>query len=68
MQSPSDHSPLRFFANVCTEYHQGSPVQPLALIKARAIGLMSMIDSGASDDKIIAVATGDPEFSSYLEA
>jgi inorganic pyrophosphatase len=43
-------------------------VQPLALIKARAIGLMTMIDSGASDDKIIAVATGDPEFSSYLEA
>jgi inorganic pyrophosphatase len=32
-------------------------VQPLALIKARAIGVMTMIDSGASDDKIIAVAT-----------
>lgn len=43
-------------------------VQPLALIKARAIGLMTMVDSGASDDKIIAVATGDPEFSNYLEA
>src|SRR5215470_8942685 len=38
-------------------------VQPLALIKARAIGLMTMIDSGASDDKIISVATNDPEFS-----
>ena len=44
------------------------PVQPLALIKARAIGLMTMIDSGATDDKIIAVATNDPEFSDYLEA
>jgi inorganic pyrophosphatase len=43
-------------------------VQPLALIKARAIGLMSMVDSGATDDKIIAVATNDPEFNSYLEA
>lgn len=43
-------------------------VQPLALIKARAIGLMTMIDSGASDDKVIAVATGDPEFNSYVEA
>jgi inorganic pyrophosphatase len=43
-------------------------VQPLALIKARAIGVMTMIDSGASDDKIIAVATNDPEFSSYIEA
>ncbi len=29
---------------------------------------MTMIDSGASDDKIIAVATNDPEFSDYLEA
>src|SRR5213080_268194 len=44
------------------------PVQPLALIKARAIGLMTMIDSGASDDKVIAVATNDPEFNSYVEA
>lgn len=43
-------------------------VQPLALIKARAIGLMTMLDSGASDDKVIAVATNDPEFSSYIEA
>jgi len=33
------------------------PVQPLALI-----------DSGASDDKVIAVATNDPEFNSYVEA
>jgi inorganic pyrophosphatase len=29
---------------------------------------MTMSDSGASDDKIISVATNDPEFSSYLEA
>ena len=43
-------------------------MQPLALIKARAIGVMTMIDSGASDDKIISVATNDPEFSDYLEA
>jgi inorganic pyrophosphatase len=43
-------------------------VQPQALIQARAIGLMTMVDSGASDDKVIAVATGDPEFNSYVEA
>jgi inorganic pyrophosphatase len=43
-------------------------VQPLALIKARAIGVMTMVDSGATDDKVIAVATNDPEFSEYLEA
>jgi len=43
-------------------------VQPLGLIKARAIGVMTMIDSGARDDKIIPVAPNDPEFSEYLEA
>lgn len=43
-------------------------VVPLTLIHARAIGLMTMIDSGKRDHKIIAVATQDPEFNSYLEA
>ncbi len=43
-------------------------VAPLTLIQARAIGLMTMIDSGKKDHKIIAVATGDPEFSAYHEA
>ncbi len=57
-----DNDPLDVLV-LCQE-----PVQPLSLIKARAIGLMTMIDSGASDDKIIAVATNDPEFNSYLEA
>ncbi len=57
-----DNDPLDVLV-LCQE-----PVQPLALIKARAIGVMTMIDSGASDDKIIAVATNDPEFSEYLEA
>ena len=44
------------------------PVVPLTLIHARAIGLMTMIDSGKKDHKIIAVATEDPEFNSYREA
>ena len=43
-------------------------VVPLPLINARTIGLMTMIDSGKKDHKIIAVATQDPEFSSYREA
>ena len=43
-------------------------VVPLTLIHARAIGLMTMIDSGKKDHKIIAVATQDPEFNSYREA
>ena len=36
-------------------------VAPLTLVKARAIGLMTMIDSGKKDHKILAVATNDPE-------
>ena len=43
-------------------------VVPLTLIHARAIGLMTMIDGGKKDHKIIAVATDDPEFNSYREA
>lgn len=43
-------------------------VVPLTLIHARAIGLMTMIDGGKKDHKIIAVATQDPEFNSYREA
>jgi len=41
---------------------------PLTIIYARAIGLMTMIDSGKKDHKVIAVATEDPEFNSYREA
>ncbi len=43
-------------------------VVPLTIIHARAIGLMTMIDSGKKDHKIIAVATKDPEFNDYREA
>jgi len=43
-------------------------VVPLTIMYARAIGLMTMIDSGTKDHKVIAVATGDPEFSAYHEA
>jgi inorganic pyrophosphatase len=43
-------------------------VVPLTLLKARTIGIMTMIDAGKKDHKIIAVATNDPEFNSYREA
>jgi inorganic pyrophosphatase len=43
-------------------------VVPLTLIKARTIGLMTMIDAGKKDHKIIAVALDDPEFNQYREA
>ncbi|HEX3819937.1 MAG TPA: inorganic diphosphatase [Candidatus Sulfotelmatobacter sp.] len=43
-------------------------VVPLTIIHARTIGLMTMVDAGKQDHKIIAVATQDPEFNSYREA
>jgi inorganic pyrophosphatase len=36
-------------------------IQPLCLVEARVIGNMQMIDTGVADDKIIAVASKDPE-------
>jgi inorganic pyrophosphatase len=43
-------------------------VVPLTLLHARTIGLMTMIDGGKKDHKIIAVCVDDPEFNSYREA
>ncbi|HQY88034.1 MAG TPA: inorganic diphosphatase, partial [Tepidisphaeraceae bacterium] len=43
-------------------------VAPLTIIQARTIGLMTMIDSGKKDHKIIAVAMKDPEYNHYQEA
>ena len=40
----------------------------MTLVTARAIGLMTMVDSGKKDHKILAVAVGDPEFNSFREA
>jgi inorganic pyrophosphatase len=44
------------------------PLYPLTLVTARAIGLMTMVDSGKHDHKILAVAINDPEFNSFREA
>jgi inorganic pyrophosphatase len=43
-------------------------VDPLTLVSARAIGLMTMVDSGKKDHKILAVALHDPEYASFREA
>jgi inorganic pyrophosphatase len=44
------------------------PVAPLTLVHARAIGLMTMIDAGKKDHKILAVAVDDPEYNGFREA
>jgi inorganic pyrophosphatase len=57
-----DHDPLDVLV-LCQE-----SVVPLTIMHARVIGLMTMIDAGDPDHKIIAVATKDPEFNEYHEA
>lgn len=43
------------------------PVAPLTLVEARVIGLMTMVDGGKKDHKILAVATHDPEYNGFRE-
>ncbi|GER43509.1 inorganic pyrophosphatase [Striga asiatica] len=43
------------------------PVLPGCFLRARAIGLMPMIDQGEKDDKIIAVCADDPEYRDYAD-
>ncbi|KAL2336294.1 hypothetical protein Fmac_010740 [Flemingia macrophylla] len=43
------------------------PVLPGCFLRARAIGLMPMIDQGEKDDKIIAVCADDPEYKYYTD-
>jgi inorganic pyrophosphatase len=44
------------------------PVAPLTLVSARTIGLMTMVDSGKKDHKVLAVAVHDPEYNGFAEA
>lgn len=43
------------------------PIVPLALVNAKAIGAIRMLDKGQEDDKIIAVHIDDPEYADYDE-
>src|ERR1700686_2090388 len=43
-------------------------VAPLTLVSARAIGLMTMVNTGKKDHKILAVAVNDPEYNGFHEA
>lgn len=40
-------------------------IYPLALVKCYPIGVISMIDNGSPDDKIIAIPFNDPTYNSY---
>ncbi|MDX2130909.1 MAG: inorganic diphosphatase [Planctomycetota bacterium] len=43
-------------------------IPPLCLCHARAVGLMTMVDHGAPDHKIIAVLEADPVYSEFKKA
>jgi inorganic pyrophosphatase len=57
-----DHDPLDVLV-YCTE-----EIPPLTLCEARAVGLMSMVDQGDPDHKIIAVLRQDPIYSEFHKA
>lgn len=69
----SFHYPVNYGFIPRTLGHDGDPldilvicseeIKPLCLTEARVIGNMQMVDNGEQDDKIIAVAARDPEFS-----
>lgn len=49
-----DHDPLDILV-LC-----GVEIEPLSLVEAKVVGVMTMVDQGEQDDKIIAVAAKDP--------
>jgi inorganic pyrophosphatase len=44
-----------------------NPVPPCTVVKCRALGMMTMIDSGEEDSKILAVPVDDPHFNDMKE-
>jgi len=45
---------------LCTE-----PIAPLSLVRVYPIGVITMVDSGNMDEKIIAIPFGDPTYNCY---
>lgn len=54
-----DNDPLDVLL-LCSE-----PVVPLTLVRAYPIGVISMIDNGRNDEKIIAIPFNDPTYNQY---
>jgi len=45
---------------ICAE-----PIEPMSLVRAYPIGVISMIDNGRHDEKIIAIPYNDPNYNHY---
>lgn len=56
-----DNDPLDVLL-LCSE-----PIEPLVLVRAYPIGVISMIDNGRNDEKIIAIPFGDPTYNQYTD-
>lgn len=54
-----DNDPLDVLL-LCSE-----PLEPMSLVRAYPIGVISMIDNGRSDEKIIAIPYNDPTYNHY---
>lgn len=54
-----DYDPLDVLV-LCSE-----EILPMSFVEAKPIGVLSMVDSGLVDDKIIAVAVSDPFYKDY---
>ena len=52
--------------STCSSLGQ-EPVVPLCVLRARAIGVLTMSDDKGQDDKIIAVHVDDPEYAHYRD-
>ena len=47
---------------ICAE-----PIEPMTLVRAYPIGVISMVDNGRQDEKIIAIPYGDPNYNNYRD-
>lgn len=56
-----DNDPLDVLL-ICSEQ-----IEPMTLVRAYPIGVITMIDSGRKDDKIIAVPYSDPYYNMYQD-
>lgn len=56
-----DNDPLDVLV-LCSE-----KIEPMALVHCYPIGVISMLDNGAPDDKIIAIPFGDPTYNGYKD-
>ena len=43
------------------------PIEPMTLVRAYPVGVISMIDNGHSDEKIIAIPFSDPTYNQYTD-